>query len=105
MDETVLGHLRKARAALLEERETGKGSRELSVTLTLIDTAILWRQQDLTLKLPAVNEVAHGCRTCADCEGQDHHLMPDCDDETGEPIMACKHCDFQRAMTEDDVLD
>ncbi len=103
MDDSVLGHLREARAALLEEREDGKGSRELSVALTEIDTAILWRQQDLTLKLLPVKE-KYGCRTCADCEGQDHHLIPDCD-ETGEPIMACKHCDFQRAMTEDDVLD
>ena len=58
MEDQVLGHLREARAALLEERENGKGSRELSVALTEIDTAILWRQQDLTLKLPAVNEVA-----------------------------------------------
>ena len=58
MDDPILGHLREARAGLLEERETGKGSRELSVTLTEIDTAILWRQQDLTLKLPPVNEVA-----------------------------------------------
>jgi len=57
MDDAVLGHLREARAGLLEERENGKGSRELSVALTEIDTAILWRQQDLTLKLPPVNEV------------------------------------------------
>ena len=57
MDDAVLGHLREARAGLLEERENGKGSRELSVTLTEIDTAILWRQQDLTLKMPTVNEV------------------------------------------------
>lgn len=58
MDDAVLGHLREARAGLLEERESGRGSRELSVALTEIDTAILWRQQDLTLKLPTVNEVA-----------------------------------------------
>ena len=57
MDDVVLGHLREARAGLLEEHENGKGSRELSVTLTEIDTAILWRQQDLMLKLPPVNEV------------------------------------------------
>lgn len=57
MNDDVLGYLREARAGLLEERENGKGSRELSVTLTEIDTAILWRQQDLTLKLPPVNEV------------------------------------------------
>ncbi|KKK91625.1 hypothetical protein LCGC14_2711040 [marine sediment metagenome] len=57
MNDDVLGHLREARAALLDERDAGNGSRELSITLTEIDTAILWRQQDLTLKLPHVNEV------------------------------------------------
>ena len=31
--------------------------------------------------------------------------LRDLADATGEPIIAFKHCDFQRAMTEDDVLD
>lgn len=53
----VLAHLQEARAALLEERDSGKGSRELSVALTEIDTAILWRQHDFNLKAPAVNAV------------------------------------------------
>lgn len=52
----VLGFLREARAALLEERDNGGNSRELAIALTEIDTAILWRQQDLRLKTPIVNE-------------------------------------------------
>lgn len=55
MNDNVLGFLREARAALLEERDNGKNSRELSVTLTEIDTAILWRQEDLRLKQPIEN--------------------------------------------------
>jgi len=55
MDE-VLGKLREARALLLDERDAGKNSRELSVTLTEIDTAILWRQWDLQIKAPSVNQ-------------------------------------------------
>lgn len=55
MDE-ALGYLREARALLVEENE-GKGrSRELSVTITQIDTAILWRQYDLQIKEPPINE-------------------------------------------------
>ena len=56
MDDAVLGYLREARAALLVEREEGQNSRELSITLTEIDTAILWRQHDLQIKAPPINE-------------------------------------------------
>jgi hypothetical protein len=49
MDE-VLGKMREARALLLEERDSGGNSRELSIVLTQLDTAILWRQQDLQMK-------------------------------------------------------
>ena len=56
MHDEALGKLREARAALLDERDAGKGSRELSVALTEIDSAILWRQEDLRLKQPAINE-------------------------------------------------
>lgn len=56
MNDEALGKLREARAALLDERDAGKGSRELSVTLTEIDSAILWRQEDLRLKQPVINE-------------------------------------------------
>jgi hypothetical protein len=56
MTDDVLGYLRQARALLLEERDEGKNSRELSVALTEIDTAILWRQKDLKQKKPTINE-------------------------------------------------
>lgn len=56
MGDIVLGLLREARASLIEEREAGGNSRELSITLTEIDTAILWRQWDLQIKEPGVNE-------------------------------------------------
>jgi hypothetical protein len=58
MNDDVLGKLREARCLLLEERDSGKPSRELSIVLTEIDTAILWRQEDLRLKLPVLNECA-----------------------------------------------
>jgi len=41
-------------------------------------------------------------RHCSVCEGSDHHWMPDFDEETGDPHMACKHCDATREMTDDD---
>ena len=56
MNDEALGKLREARASLMEERDAGKGSRELSVALTEIDSAILWRQEDLRLKQPPINE-------------------------------------------------
>lgn len=37
--------------------------------------------------------VATHCRRCSECEGQDHHWMEACDDDSGEPIWVCKHCD------------
>lgn len=59
MNDEVLGKLREARALLLDERSTNHGNtRELSVCLTEIDTAILWRQHDLQMKAPVKNEVA-----------------------------------------------
>lgn len=53
----ALGFMREARAALLEERDNGGNSRELSVALTEIDTAILWRQHDLQMKRPPDDRV------------------------------------------------
>jgi hypothetical protein len=47
---------------------------------------------------------ADGCRRCSICEGADHHWMPDCEEDTGEPIMVCKHCPAQREVTDDDEL-
>ena len=48
----ALGKLREARAILLE---TEKESRELSIVITKIDEAILWRQRDKQLKAPPIN--------------------------------------------------
>ena len=48
----ALGKLREARAILLE---TEKESRELSIVITKIDEAILWRQRDRQLKSPPIN--------------------------------------------------
>jgi len=62
MYDEVLGKLREARALLLEERDAGKNSRELSVALTEVDTAILWRREDLRLKQPVENEAAQVIR-------------------------------------------
>lgn len=56
MSDKAIGFMREARAALLEERDGGGNSRELSVALTELDTAILWRQQDLQMKQPITNE-------------------------------------------------
>jgi hypothetical protein len=43
------------------------------------------------------------CRVhCSVCEGQDHHWMPDCDEDNGQPYMACKHCDARREYQDDD---
>ena len=59
MNDDALRHLREARALLLIERTTlaGGNSRELSITLTEIDTAILWRQHDLQMREEDLAEV------------------------------------------------
>ena len=60
MYDKALGKLREARALLLEEKEMKHGnSREISVTITNVDSAILWRQHDLHLKQPPINEEPH----------------------------------------------
>ena len=59
MNDDALGHLREARAALLAEMDVEYISvkpRPLENTLIFVDTAILWRQQDLQLKAPAENQ-------------------------------------------------
>lgn len=48
-NDTVLKHLNAARDALLAERDKNN-SRELSVTLTELETAIMWREKDVQLK-------------------------------------------------------
>jgi len=57
MDDPALGFLREARAALREEGGVA-ASRAVSIALDCIDTAILWRQEDLMLRRPPVNEEA-----------------------------------------------
>ena len=68
MNDDILAHLREARALCKdEEQETitkegssfgnfSKRSRELALVITKIDEAILWRQEDLRLKQPPINE-------------------------------------------------
>jgi hypothetical protein len=56
MIDGLLGFLQEARAAALTENEDkARRSRELSLVLTKIDEAILWRQEDLRLKAPVEN--------------------------------------------------
>jgi hypothetical protein len=40
----------------LEEKDSGNGSRELSLVLTKIEEALLWRQQDIQVKQSPVNQ-------------------------------------------------
>lgn len=42
---------------------------------------------------------------CTVCEGSDHHWLPDCDEDTGEPIMVCKHCDATTEYFDEDDED
>jgi hypothetical protein len=59
MNDDVLGHLREARAILNDETKSGKGSRESSLVITKIDEALMWRERDLSQKMPIVNEVSN----------------------------------------------
>ena len=40
-------------------------------------------------------------RHCEQCDGEDHHWMPECPDN-GDPLMVCKHCPAWREMTDQD---
>lgn len=55
MYDDLLGDLQEVRAKALDMRDK-EHSRAFSVMLTKLDEAILWRQEDLRLKAPAVNE-------------------------------------------------
>lgn len=55
MGNSILGHLREALAECKYESEHSR-SRELSLVMTKIDEAILWRQSDMQLKEPPINE-------------------------------------------------
>ena len=39
---------------------------------------------------------------CTVCDGQDHHWMPNCDEDNGQPYMACKHCDARKEYADED---
>lgn len=53
MNDEVLGHLREARAILNDELPK---SRESAIVIAKIEEAILWRQENLRLRQPAINE-------------------------------------------------
>jgi hypothetical protein len=53
----ALGFIREARA-LLHDEAKDNGSRELSMVLTKLDEAELWRQRDMQLKTPIRNDCA-----------------------------------------------
>ena len=54
MDCKALGLIREARA-LLNDESKASTSRELSMTVTKLDEAILWRQRDMQLKNTPIN--------------------------------------------------
>lgn len=50
-ENSALDHLRTARIVLIGGRDNGhRGSRELSIALTEVETAILWLEQDIRTK-------------------------------------------------------
>lgn len=54
-----LGHIREARAILMAE-QLEDPSREIAIVITKLDEAELWRQRDMQIKAPPVNEVGGG---------------------------------------------
>ncbi len=50
MNDEVLKHLALARVKLLDRRDLEGDSRALRITITHIETAQLWRKEDLSLK-------------------------------------------------------
>lgn len=59
------------------------------------------REVDETRSIEGAVAAQYPCtRHCVDCEGSDHHWMPECD---GEPLMVCKHCPAWREMRDDDI--
>lgn len=53
----ALGLIREARAILQDEAKAAN-SRELSMVITKLDEAELWRQRDMQRKAPVVNEAS-----------------------------------------------
>lgn len=56
MNDKILGHLREALVCCKDEQSDKFGSRELSLVMTKIEEAILWRQEDLRRRTPEKNE-------------------------------------------------
>ena len=54
MDCKALGLMREARV-LLNNESKASNSRELSITITKLDEAILWGQRDMQLKSPPID--------------------------------------------------
>ena len=52
----IAGMMRAVRAAILEEQESGRRTREQSITLTQLETAILWRERDVFASQKPTNE-------------------------------------------------
>ena len=44
-------------------------------------------------------------RKCGGCRDSDHHWIDQCDEGTGEPQQACKHCDATREYPDEDPDD
>ena len=42
-------------------------------------------------------------RPCVDCADGLHHWLPDCDEDNGQPLMKCKHCEAAREYTDEDA--
>ena len=57
MDNKILGMLRVVRAEMVDENARD-GSRELSVAITHLETALLWWGEGLRLSTPPINEKA-----------------------------------------------
>mgnify|MGYP007100070872 CR=1 FL=1 len=73
-----------------------------------------WRDPNspdaITIDGAPLNDYPEVCeRHCTLCEGNDHHWMPDYDEELdpeghGEMWMACKHCEARREIGEDEEV-
>jgi hypothetical protein len=46
------------------------------------------------------------CRRCSECVGQEHHFLPmPEEDDDGEWVFPCKHCDAATPADEDEDYD
>jgi hypothetical protein len=58
MTDIVLDAMQVARKAILEEKQKGLATREGSIALTQLETAILWREWDLLIQNDPDSEIA-----------------------------------------------